>query len=129
MVLVDTPGILWPRLSPPECGYRLALTGAIKDNQFDYLELAMFTADFMRRRYPQALMKRYKLPEMPDGPVENVLNAIAARRGCLGKGGVPDLHRVSELLIHEYRQGLFGLVSLELPEDIAREAPAPRSDQ
>jgi ribosome biogenesis GTPase A len=47
--------------------------------------------------------------------VEEVLNAIAARRGCLGKGGVPDLHRVSELLIHEYRQGLFGRVSLERP--------------
>jgi ribosome biogenesis GTPase A len=117
MVLLDTPGILWPRISPPACGYRLAFTGAIKDNQFDFEELSLFAAEFLSSHYPQALTNRYKLKDIPDEP-SALLHAIAAKRGCLGKGGIPDLNRVSEILIREFRQGKLGRITLEHPSDI-----------
>lgn len=117
MILLDTPGILWPRLNPPACGYRLAFTGAIKDNQFDFEELSLFGAEFLASHYPEALASRYKLTEVPtEGSA--LLAAIAAKRGCLGKGGIPDLNRVSEILIREFRQGKLGGITMERPSDI-----------
>ncbi|MDX7842967.1 ribosome biogenesis GTPase YlqF, partial [Aeromonas caviae] len=46
VILTDTPGFLWPKLNPPSCGYRLAITAAIKDTVFDYADIAMFAADY-----------------------------------------------------------------------------------
>jgi ribosome biogenesis GTPase A len=120
MVLLDTPGILWPRINPPACAYRLAFIGAIMDNQFDFEELSLFAAEFLASRYPEALVSRYKLKDIPDEGMA-LLYAIAAKRGCLGKGGVPDLNRVSEILIREFRQGKLGRISMERPSDMRRD--------
>jgi ribosome biogenesis GTPase A len=114
MALLDTPGILWPKLSPPDCGYRLAVSGAIGDTAVDYVDLATWAARWLRADYPQLLEARYKLPELPEEPTE-LLAAIAGRRGCVRKGGVVDYQKVSELLIHEIRQGSLGRLSFERP--------------
>ena len=120
LVLLDTPGILWPRINPPACAYRLAFIGAIMDNQFDFQELSLFAAEFLASRYPEALVSRYKLKDIPDEGMA-LLYAIAAKRGCLGKGGIPDLNRVSEILIREFRQGKLGRISMERPSDMRRD--------
>ena len=52
VILTDTPGFLWPKLNPPSCGYRLAITAAIKDTVFDYADIAMFAADYFIKAYP-----------------------------------------------------------------------------
>ena len=123
MALLDTPGILWPRISPAECGYRLAFTGAILDNQFDFEELSYFAASFLAERYPESLQHRYKLKDVPTDSTE-VLHAIAAKRGCLGKGGVPNMNRVAEILIREFRQGKLGRITMERPVDSVRSGTA-----
>lgn len=123
MALLDTPGILWPRISPAECGYRLAFTGAIMDNQFDFEELSLFAAEFLAQRYPESLRTRYKLNEVPQDSTE-ILQAIAAKRGCLGKGGIPNMNRVAEILIREFRQGKLGRITMERPADSVRTASA-----
>ncbi len=112
--LLDTPGVLWGRLSPPACGYRLAVSGAIADTAVDYQDLAVFAAGWLAADYPQALADRYRLAEIPAEPLP-ILEAIAARRGCLRKGGVVDYQKVSELLIREIRQGRLGRLSFERP--------------
>ncbi len=112
--LLDTPGILWPKLSPPACGYRLAISGAIPDTAVDYPDMAMFAVKWLRADYPQALAARYKLPELPDEDHE-LLEAIAARRACVRRGGVVDWQKVSELLVREIRQGHLGRLSFERP--------------
>jgi len=117
LMLLDTPGFLWPRLYPPECGYRLAVTGAIRDTAIDYQDVAAFAAEFLRTRYPEATLARYKLKEMP-ADKHALLAAVGAKRGCLQKGGVLDLHRASEVLLYELRQGMIGPLSLETPDDI-----------
>ena len=76
----------------------------------------MYLAKFLLNSYPQALKKRYKLPELPTEP-EALLHAIAARRACLEKGGVVNEYKVSEILVREFRQGLLGPISLETPSD------------
>lgn len=120
IVLLDTPGFLWPKLSPEECGYRLATTGAIKDTVIEFDEVAMFAIDFLRAAYPEALVSRYQLQEpLPASAVE-IMDAIGARRGCLRRGGGADLHKVAEILLNELRSGALGRISLETPEMIAQ---------
>ena len=113
-VLLDTPGFLWPRLDPPECGSRLATTGAIKDAVLDLDEIAFFAARFMMDRYPQALTDKYALEEVPDEPYP-LLEKIGSRRGCLGKGGTLNLQKVSEIFLRELRAGQMGRITLEWP--------------
>ena len=113
-VLLDTPGFLWPRLDPPECGSRLAVTGAIKDAVLDIDEIAFFAARFMMRRYPGPVLEKYKLDEMPSEPYE-LLEQIGAKRGCLGKGGTLNLQKVSEIFLRELRAGQMGRITLEWP--------------
>jgi ribosome biogenesis GTPase A len=112
--LLDTPGFLWPRLDPPECGSRLAVTGAIKDAVLDLDEIAFFAARFMIERYPEKVAEKYGLDEVAQEPYE-LLEQIGARRGCLGKGGSLNLQKVSEIFLRELRAGLMGRLTLEWP--------------
>ena len=123
IMLTDTPGFLWPKLNPPECGYRLAITGAIKDTVFDYADIAMFLAGYLARTYPQVLQERYRLESVPDEDID-VLDAVAVKRACVRKGGSVDLQKVSSLLINEYRAGLLGPLTLETPSMVAQEEAA-----
>jgi ribosome biogenesis GTPase A len=116
VALLDTPGILWHKLSPPACGYRLALSGAIPDTAVDYQDMALFAVRWLRADYPEALAARYRLDDLPEADLE-LLEAIAARRGCVRRGGVVDLQKVSELIVRDVRQGSLGRLSLERPTE------------
>ncbi|WP_336367194.1 ribosome biogenesis GTPase YlqF [Marinobacter sp. C2H3] len=121
ILLYDTPGFLWPKLSPEACGYRLAITGAIRSAVLDFEDVALFEADYLLLAYPEQVMARYGLEERPrDGLA--LMDAIAVRRRFLGRGGVPDLHKVSEVLLNEFRAGTLGRLSLETPEMVEQEA-------
>ncbi|MDF2434662.1 MAG: ribosome biosis GTPase, partial [Mucilaginibacter sp.] len=65
-------------------------------------------------RYPALVVARYKLRGAPESP-EALLTEIGRRRGCLQSGGKVDLHRASEILVHEFRTGVLGRISLEAP--------------
>lgn len=115
IVLSDTPGILWPKVDNEKSSYRLAVTGAIKDTAMEYEDVAMFAAEYFLQAYPEAIAERYKLKELPDTDIE-LLEAIGRKRGALRPGGRIDLHKVSELVLHEFRSGKIGQLSLETPE-------------
>lgn len=117
IVLTDTPGFLWPKLTPPACGYRLAATGAIKDRVFEYEEVAAFLAEHLGRHYPQALKARYGLEDIPEDEIE-LLDAIGRARKCVRKGGGVNLQKVSSLLVNELQAGHLGQISLEMPDMI-----------
>lgn len=120
ILLTDTPGFLWPKLTPASCGYRLAITGAIKESVFDYVDIAFFAADYLFKTYPDALKNRYQLNELPDNNQE-IIEAIGQKRGCAGKGGRVDLQKASSILINELRAGLLGRISWETPEMVEDE--------
>ena len=114
VVLNDTPGVLWPDMSDQEGAYRLATTGAIGANALDYTVVGLFAGEFMMRRYPDMLQKRYKIAELPDNPTD-LMEAIGRCLGCLKSGGGIDLHRASEAFLRELRAGKLGRISFEEP--------------
>ncbi|MFC3283373.1 ribosome biogenesis GTPase YlqF [Litchfieldella rifensis] len=158
VALIDTPGVLWPKIEDQASAYRLAASGAIRDTAIDYLDVAVVTAAELAKRYPDALRRRYKLSDLPpyaahpdaeaveaDGPQRldllavagfdgtAIVREIASKRGGLRPGGEVDLHRGAEVLLHEMRDGKLGPVTLETPADIPppapdMEAPAPDTD-
>ncbi len=114
MVLSDHPGILWPKIEDDAATLRLALGGALPDRALDYESVALFAAAFLIERYPRLLLARYKLAEMPAG-ADALLVEIGRRRGGLRSGGSVDLHKAADVLIHDFRSGALGRISLEEP--------------
>ena len=116
MALSDTPGILWPKIEDQDSGYRLAVSGAIKDTAIDYDMVAVYGANFVLHAYPERLIERYKLKELPEIG-EGLLDQIGRKRGCLRPGGVVDLHKAAEILMNEMRSGKLGRLSFETVEE------------
>ncbi len=120
ILLYDTPGFLWPKLSPEACGYRLAITGAIRSAVLDFEDVAMFEAEYLIKHYPDLVMARYGFDQQPADGL-GLMDAIAEKRKFFRRGGIPDLHKVSEILLNELRAGTLGRVSLETPEMVEKE--------
>ena len=116
--LADTPGLLWPDIRNQKSAYRLAATGAIGDAAMDYVDVALYAAEYLMKHYPKPLAARYKFQDAPESASE-LVDRIGRRRGCLIAGGQLDQQRTSELLLRELRAGLIGRVSLESPEDFS----------
>lgn len=109
--VLDTPGLLWPQLSTPEVGFRLAVTGALPEHILPLEELARELLHWLVRAAPERLAERYSLPvgEAPD------LAGLARRRGCLLPGGEPDLGKAAGLLLKDFRLGRLGRFTLDPP--------------
>lgn len=118
--LLDTPGILWPKFEDQEVGYKLALTGAIKDTILNLQDICVYGLRFLEHEYPQRLMERYQLEEIPEDIVE-LFNKIGVYRGCLMGGGEIDYDKVAELVIREIRTEQLGPLSFEKPYDVSAE--------
>jgi ribosome biogenesis GTPase A len=114
MTLSDNPGILWPKIEDSEAALRLALGGAIPDTAIDYESVALFGAKFLLARYPALLIARYKIDDLPASPGA-LLDEIGRRRGGLRSGGVVDVHKAADVLVHDFRSGALGRISLESP--------------
>lgn len=119
-VLLDTPGILWPKQQFEKSSYRLASTGAIKDTAMEYADIAFFSMGFLSEHYPQFLLDRYELEELPETELE-FFEIIGKKRGCLTGGGRVDLTKISEQFIHDLRSGAIGRICMETPEMVEQE--------
>lgn len=120
LLLSDTPGILWPKIENENSSYRLAITGAIKNTAFDFEDIALYAAEYLLTAYPDRLLERYRLKQLPQTGTL-LLDAIGRKRGCLRAGGIVDMQRASEVLINEIRGGALGLLSFEAPAMVLRE--------
>nr|WP_289134591.1 ribosome biogenesis GTPase YlqF [uncultured Halomonas sp.] len=151
VALIDTPGVLWPKIEDQASAYRLAASGAIRDTAIEYTDVAIVASAELAKRSPAELTARYKLKALPtyeapvveevdaDGPKKPdflaiagfdghaILKEIAGKRGGLRPGGEVDLHRGAEVLLHELRDGKLGRVTLETPADIP--PPPAQNDQ
>lgn len=112
MALSDTPGMLWPKIEDIDSGYRLAASGAIKNTAIEFEDVALYAAEFLRKDYPDLLMARYKLKQLPERG-DQVLEAIGRKRGGLRPGGKIDMHKASEILLNELRGGQLGPITYE----------------
>ena len=113
--LLDTPGILWPKFEDPEVGKNLALTGAIKDEILDTLELSCMLLNYLKREYPDNLKERYKVEFDKDIPDYDLLLMIGKKRGFIISGGEIDDERTAKMLLDETRGLKLGKISFEKP--------------
>lgn len=118
MILYDTPGLMWPKIENEASGFCLALSGAIGVNAYNIEEVAYFALDILRCRYPQCLLARYGLNELSSDS-ETLLAQIARQRGAISGGNRVDYVRAAEMLVNDFRQGLLGKITLEMPDDFA----------
>jgi ribosome biogenesis GTPase A len=114
MTISDNPGIMWPKIDDEEAGLRLAFGGAIPDSAIDYETVAFWGAKYLLAAYPQLVVARYKLKDVPARP-ELLLEEIGRRRGGLRPGGRVDMHKAADALIHDFRGGALGRITLESP--------------
>lgn len=113
-VLVDTPGLMWPKIEMDSDGLMLAASHAIGTNALIEEEVAVFLGEVLLERYPQLLTARYGLKtDGMDGVA--VVEGVAARRGFRVKGGDFDFEKAAHVLLHDYRSGALGRISLETP--------------
>ena len=113
LVLLDTPGILWPKFEDQEVGKHLAFIGSMNDEIIIMEELACDLIQEMLQLYPQALKDRYGIEEL--GQPIDVLKAIAENRKCYSKGEELDLLKASNLFVDDFRSGKLGRVTMEHP--------------
>lgn len=119
-VLFDTPGVLWPKVENEASMYRLAVSGAVKDTAFEYDDIAFFAAEYLLEVYPDSLIQRFKLKQLPHNELE-LIEAIGRKRGCLSGGGRVDLDKASKILLTELRVGKLGRITLETPQKVNKE--------
>ncbi len=115
LLLLDTPGILWPKFEDPEVGMTLAYTGAVKDGILDIEELACRLMEVLHKRYPHALKERYGIEAEEGTPGYELLEMAGRKRGFLVARGEINTERMAKVLIDEYRSGKLGRFTLEEP--------------
>lgn len=114
MVLIDTPGMLWPKIAHPSDGLMLAASHAIGVNALIEEEVATFLAGVLLERYPALLSARYGFKTEGMDAVA-VIEGVATRRGFRLKGGDFDTEKAAHTFLQDYRTGAIGRISLETP--------------
>ena len=118
IMLIDTPGILWPKIEDPESGLKLAALGSIRNTAVGYDEIAIYIIKFLIQKYPDYLKARYRIDLLSQDEHE-IIELLAKKRGCLSKGGKIDLTKISQIIVDELRTGIFGQISFESTEIVA----------
>lgn len=124
--LLDTPGVLWPKFESQKVAMNLAITGTIKDDILDLVEVAYTLTKFMLENYKENLLQRYSLEEkkideiLQQDQAENeniyeIMQLIGRRRGAILGGNIDD-ERTAKLILDDFRSGKLGKITLEIPE-------------
>jgi ribosome biogenesis GTPase A len=121
--LFDTPGVLWPKIAVPQSGYNLAASGAIGKNAYEEIDVALALLDYLKTHYVAELVARYAISLPPEGLAgaddEALLAAIGRKRAALQAGNQVNLQKAAEILIHDFRSGVLGRITLETPQEFA----------
>lgn len=118
LLLMDTPGILWPKFEDPNVGMMLAYTGAVKEGVIDLEELAARLMSLLWQRYPEKVKERYGIDCPADAQGWELLEAAGKKRGFLLSRGEIHVERMAKVLVDEFRSGKLGRFTLEVPEDL-----------
>ncbi len=116
LLLMDMPGVLWPKFDDRLIGENLAITGAIKDKILDIESLAIVLCARLRKYYPELLSARYKLGDMAqysDYTDLQLFELIGKKRGFLISGGEIDYERTANMLLEEFRSAKIGKITLD----------------
>ena len=110
--LLDSPGILWPKLEDQDSAHVLASLSSIKEEILNIDDIACFILRKLYKLYPEKLRERYGIEELDEDLIE-AYETIAARRGALSKGGIADYEKVSNIIVRDLKNGYFGEITLD----------------
>lgn len=113
--IIDTPGLMWPKIQYDSDGFMLAASHAIGRNAVIDEEVAVFLAGLLRERYPALLAARYGFA-VEELDAVDIIESVARRRALRMRGGALDFAKASLVLLQDYRDGRLGRISLETPE-------------
>ena len=123
--LLDTPGVLWPKLQSQEVALNLAYTGTIKDDILDKIEVAYHLLKYLLENYRDNIIKRYQLEketieqilanenEPENENIMEIFYLIGKKRGAIVSGGQIDEQKVANLLLEDFRTTKLGKITLE----------------
>ncbi|MFA5459505.1 MAG: ribosome biogenesis GTPase YlqF [Bacilli bacterium] len=111
--LLDSPGLLWPKLENETVAFNLAITGAIKEELIPEDQVGIYLLKFLNKYYPERLKKRYDLEIINQDDIEATMTAIGQRRGLLTQGGNVDYDQVYKVILQDFKNNCFGGVTLD----------------
>lgn len=111
--LLDNPGILWPKFEDQESAMRLALLGSIKEDIVPIDEICIYGMKYLMEKHYDAFVSKYKLKDISEEDMVDVIDQVGRNRGCLLKGNEIDYERVYRLFLYDFRNMAFGKISLE----------------
>lgn len=115
--LLDTPGVLWPKFEDQEAAMRLAATGAIAGDVFSLDEIVTALVETLAAQKPDILRETYGISDISEDP-QILIEQAGRRRGCLLPGGGVNFDRAEEAILHDFRAGRLGRMTLDaVPEE------------
>ena len=110
--LLDSPGILWPKMEDQEAAHVLACLSSIKEEILNPDAISAFILKKLYELYPDRLEDRYGIVELDEDLIESY-DMIAKKRGALSRGGVADYDKVSNIIIRDLKNGYFGNITFD----------------
>ena len=123
--LLDTPGVLWPKLGDEEVALNLAYTGTIKDDVLETIEVGFSLLKYLLENNLNELAERYKLDLeevnqiLANSDLEenekalDILHLIGRKRGAVISGGNIDEEKTAKIILDDFRSGKIGRITLE----------------
>ena len=110
--LLDSPGILWPKIEDQEKAHILASLSSIKEEILNTDQVACFILKKLYELYPEKLYERYGISELDEDYIE-AYELIGKKRGALSKGGIVDYEKVSNIIIKDLKSNYFGKITFD----------------
>ena len=104
--LLDTPGILWPKLDNNIVAYNLASLTAIKEEILPIESVVIYILNTLDKYYNEIIRNRYGIEHVNNNDIEETLETIGRKRGCLVKGGIVDYDKVYSIVINDIKNGI-----------------------
>ena len=114
--LLDSPGILWPKLEQNTVAFNLASTTAIKEEILPLEDVAIYILNFLSKYYQDILLDNYGINNTED--IYEVFEIIGRKKGCLMKGGLIDYDKVIDIIINDIKKGKIKGITFDRYDDI-----------
>ena len=103
ILLLDSPGILWPKLSEEEVALNLASLTAIPRDILPVDRIAIHILNKLNDNYPDILKSRYNLDYVDNDLLDEVYDTIGRKIGAVVSGGEIDYDRVSKTILEDIK--------------------------
>ena len=114
--LMDSPGILWPKLDNNKEAFPLASLSAIKEEILPIDEVAFYILRMLEKYYPNTLQERYGITHVSEDVMET-LDIIGRKRGCLMRGGIVDDEKVYSIILNDVKTGSVRSITFDRYDD------------